>query len=168
MKIFPLFNRAVLALFWCELAFSQNSSYTNPILPGWHSDPSSIYVGENYNAYFCVTSTFLAFPGVPLYAGRDVMNWRLASNILSETSQVPWLGNATAQQAGIWAATLRYHQGTFYVATVFTYQDPWVLHGVIFTTTNPYNAAAWGKPLIYNATEIDPDLFWDDDGQLYH
>ena len=169
MRIFQRFCSAAIVLPWIEIlsALAANSSYTNPMLPGWHSDPSCIYVGEKYNSFFCATSSFLAFPGIPLYTSKDLMNWKLASNVFSRSSQVPWIANATAQQAGIWAATLRYREGTFYLATVFTYHNPWILHGLIFTSTNPYSNTAWSQPLVYKATDIDPDLFWDDDGRAY-
>lgn len=52
-------------------SISPNSTYYNPILPGWHSDPSCINVNDTY---YCATSTFEAFPGLPIYASKDLIN----------------------------------------------------------------------------------------------
>lgn len=49
-----------------------NKSYTNPILPGWNSDPSCTFVKEWDNTFFCTTSSFLSFPGVPVHASKDL------------------------------------------------------------------------------------------------
>lgn len=156
---------ALLALPVWGVPFPEtNSSYSNPLLPGWHSDPSCIYVGEDHEAFFCVTSTFLVYPGIPLYASKDLINWRRASNVFSRPSQVPWIANATGQNDGIFAVTLRYHDGTFYATT--TYTNPFNL-GLIFTTTDPYRDDAWSEPIQFKTDQIDPDLFWDDDGQVY-
>ncbi|KAM0415980.1 hypothetical protein ACHAPT_013079 [Fusarium lateritium] len=39
--------------------------------------------------------------------------------------------------------------------------------GVLFQTTDPFHSAQWSDPTILNLKEIDPDLFWDDDGKTY-
>lgn len=43
-----------------------NITYLNPILPGWHSDPSCVFVPALHNTTFCIASSFLAFPSLPL------------------------------------------------------------------------------------------------------
>lgn len=45
-----------------------NLTYTNPILPGFYPDPSCIYVSEWNNTWFCASSSFNAFPGIPIHA----------------------------------------------------------------------------------------------------
>ncbi len=49
------------------------ASYTNPIIPGFHPDPSICRAGEDY---YLVTSSFEYFPGVPLFHSRDLVHWR--------------------------------------------------------------------------------------------
>ncbi|KAH8896062.1 xylosidase : arabinofuranosidase [Thozetella sp. PMI_491] len=143
-------------------------NYSNPILSGWHSDPSCTYVEELDSVFFCTTSTFLAFPGIPIYTSSDLINWKLASHALSRPSQVPGLAAATYQSDGIYASTIRYRNGTFYLATAFLsgYDLPQIL---VFTTTDPYDDAAWSDPLSVPVSYYgyDPDLFWDLHGQLY-
>lgn len=52
----------------------KNNSYQNPVLPGYHPDPSFCRVGEDF---YMVTSTFEFFPGVPIYHSRNLVNWEL-------------------------------------------------------------------------------------------
>ena len=53
----------------------------NPILPGFHADPSICRVGE---AYYIATSTVEWFPGVCLHHSRDLVNWEVVSMPLSK------------------------------------------------------------------------------------
>jgi beta-xylosidase len=55
---------------------SSNVSYHNPILPGFHPDPSCVLVPEWNNTFFCATSSFNAVPGVPVFASKDLQNFR--------------------------------------------------------------------------------------------
>lgn len=141
-----------------------NSTYTNPIFPGWNSDPSCVFVPEYDNTFFCTVSTFLAFPGLPIYASKDLINWKHISSAFNRPSQHPELGTSTDQQAGVYAPTLRYRNGVFYNVVVTV-----PLHGLIFTTTDPFSSAAWSDPVRFTPDSIDADLFWDDDvsGQAY-
>ena len=64
---------------------------------------------------------------------------------------------------GIWAPTLRYHNGTFYLITT--------AHGCggnfYMTTKNP--AGPWSDPVwLKDAPGIDPSLFFDEDGRCYY
>src|SRR6188768_4151039 len=49
------------------------NSFRNPVIPGFHPDPSVCRVGEDY---FLVTSSFEYVPGVPIFHSRDLMHWR--------------------------------------------------------------------------------------------
>jgi beta-xylosidase len=150
---------------------STNTSYANPILPGWHPDPSCTFVEELNNTVFCATSSFLAFPGHPIYASKDFRNWKLASNVINKPTQVPLLGTAHAdQREGIWAPTLRYRNGYFYVITVFVTLNPDRATLYVFNSTDPFQDDSWGDPVIvetHGLLSIDTDLFWDDDGTAY-
>ncbi|KAL4946593.1 hypothetical protein BDV06DRAFT_218308 [Aspergillus oleicola] len=143
----------------CAALRSKERTYRNPVLPGWHSDPSCAYVPKE-STFFCVTSTFIAFPGLPLYASKDLTNWELASNILNRPSQLPDLADTTNQQGGIYAPTLRYKNGTFYLIVSNLGSE---VKGLVFTSTNPYDDSSWSNPLIFPVYGIDPDIFFDDD-----
>lgn len=156
-----------------SLARAQENAYTNPILPGWHSDPSCTgVITELNNTNFCVASTFLATPGLPVYASQDFVKWKLVSSALTRESQLPEIGDASpGQQNGIFAPTFRYRNGTFYIVVVSVLGvDPnQTIVGTIYTTTDPYSDDAWSEALRFEPASIDPDLFWDDDvdGQVY-
>ncbi|KAF2135253.1 glycoside hydrolase family 43 protein, partial [Aplosporella prunicola CBS 121167] len=145
-------------------------SYTNPILPGFHPDPSCVYVEELDQTFFCATSTFTMFPGIPIHASKDLVNWKLASNVLNRREQVPSFASAPTGQDGIFAPTLRYYNGTFYLITtnvaISTYAD-FTMDNIIFTSTDPYDSAAWSVPTKFDFVGYDPSLFWDDDGTAY-
>ncbi|MEM1219695.1 MAG: family 43 glycosylhydrolase, partial [Bacteroidota bacterium] len=69
------------------------------------------------------------------------------------------LGNSM----GIFAPTIRYHHGTFYIITTMVGQEG----NFIITAkdpTGPWSAPVWIK----DAPGIDPSLFWDDDGKCYY
>lgn len=53
-----------------------NSTFHNPILPGFHPDPSCVFVPEWDETYFCAASSFNAFPGLPIHASKDLQDWR--------------------------------------------------------------------------------------------
>ncbi|RBQ85167.1 hypothetical protein VDGD_20851 [Verticillium dahliae] len=84
----------------------------NPIIPGFNPDPSIIRVKEDY---FLVTSTFEYFPGVPIYTSKDLVKWEQIGHALSRPSQLPLRG--TAPSGGVFAPTIRYHDGIYYVTT---------------------------------------------------
>jgi beta-xylosidase len=152
-------------LAWPASSLAQNSTYYNPILPGWHSDPSCTPVN---GTFFCVTSTFISFPGLPIYASKDLINFKHISHVWNRESQLPGYSYATAaQQQGMYAATIRFHQDTFYVICEYLGTTTNQTNGVLFKTTNPFDDKAWSDPVKFNAPKIDPDLFWDDDGKVY-
>ncbi|KAJ9149386.1 Glycoside hydrolase family 43 protein [Pleurostoma richardsiae] len=146
-----------------SLSGSLNSTYYNPILPGWHSDPSCTQVD---GTFFCVTSTFISFPGLPIYASKDLTDWKLISHAWNRDSQLPGASwNTTGQQQGMYAATIRHHDSVFYVICEYL-MDAGNL-GVVFSAADPFDDGAWSDPVIFHPTSIDPDLFWDDDGKVY-
>ncbi|KAK8037569.1 hypothetical protein PG991_000915 [Apiospora marii] len=143
---------------------AQNSTYFNPVLPGWHSDPSCTQVN---GTFFCATSTFIAFPGIPVYASKDLINWKLISHAWNRESQLPGISwNTWGQQDGMYAPTLRYHGNEFYLICEYLGQSDGTI-GVVFQTADPFDDAAWSDPVIFRPEKIDPDLFWDDDGKVY-
>jgi alpha-N-arabinofuranosidase len=133
------------------------TAYHNPILPGFHPDPSVVRVGE---WFYLVNSSFEFFPGVPIHRSRDLVHWEPLGYVLSRDSQLP-LATA-APSGGIFAPTIRYHDGTYYMITTN------VSHGGNFFVTAKDPAGPWSEP-VWIATQggIDPSLFFDDDGKVY-
>ena len=114
--------------------------------------------------YYLVTSTFEYFPGVPIFHSRDLVHWRQLGHVLSRPSQLN-LDNVPPSY-GIFAATIRFHAGTFYVVT--TWADPdRRLHNFIVTATDP--AGEWSEPyFLDDAPGIDPSLYFDEDGRVWY
>lgn len=144
---------------------AQNSAtYSNPIIPGFNPDPSICRVGDDF---YLVTSSFEYFPGVPVYHSKDLVNWEMIGHVLSRPSQLNL--DSMACSGGIYAPTIRYNKGVFYmITTLANVKIKGVPRGnFICTATNP--AGPWSEPhWIANAAGIDPDLFFDDDGKVYY
>lgn len=46
--------------------------YRNPIVPGFSPDPSVVFVD---GVFYLANSSFHIFPGLPIYASRDLSEW---------------------------------------------------------------------------------------------
>lgn len=134
--------------------------YTNPILSGFHPDPSICRVGDDF---YLVTSTFEYFPGIPIYHSRDLVHWEQIGHCLTRDSQIQ-LAVGAPNCINIYAPTIRYHDGTFYVIVTNVTGDN---RGNFFiTATNP--AGEWSDPTALPFEGIDPSLFFDTDGKTYY
>lgn len=135
----------------------------NPILRGFHPDPSIIRVGEDY---YIATSTFEWWPGVRLHHSKDLVNWELINYPLNRVSQLDLRGVGASQ--GIWAPCLTYDNETFYL--VYTVVNSFYCN---MYDTNNYLVTAtdingpWSEPIPLNNFGFDPSLFHDDDGRKY-
>jgi len=127
------------------------TTYTNPVIPGFYSDPSICRAGDDY---YLITSTFEYFPGVPVFHSKDLVNWEQIGYCIDRPTQLP-------RGLNIFAATIRYHDGTFYMITTNMMAEG----NFYVTATNP--AGPWSDPILIKAGGIDPDLFFDDDGKAY-
>jgi alpha-N-arabinofuranosidase len=132
------------------------TTYRNPIIPGFHPDPSVCRVGEDY---YLVTSSFEFFPGVPVFHSRDLVNWRQIGHCLTRKSQLE-LGGARPS-GGIFAPTIRHHAGRFYMVTTN------VTHRGNFYVTASDPAGPWSEPTWVEQGGIDPSLLFDTDGKVY-
>jgi alpha-N-arabinofuranosidase len=133
--------------------------YANPVLPGFHADPSICRSGSDY---YLVTSSFEYFPGVPVYHSRDLVNWRQVGHALTRESQLPLAGQKSSK--GIFAPTIRCHAGTFYMITSN------IENGGDFYVKTRDPAGEWSEPTWIKQKEwsMDPSLFFDDDGKVYY
>ena len=59
--------------------------FKNPVLPGFHADPSVCRAGDDF---YLVNSTFQYFPGVPVFHSKDLIHWEQVGNCLTRPSQV--------------------------------------------------------------------------------
>jgi beta-xylosidase len=132
-------------------------TFANPVITGFHPDPSVCRVGEDY---YLACSSFEYFPAVPVFHSRDLVHWNQVGNALDRPSQLSLEGAAAS--GGIYAPTLRHHDGRFWLIT-------WnASHGgtVLFTAADP--AGPWSDPVPVPAvTGFDPDLAWDEEGRCW-
>ncbi len=133
-------------------------TYRNPILPGYHPDPSICRVGGDY---YLVNSTFEWYPGLPVYHSKDLVNWELIGYGIDRPLQVEF-PEGMDDSRGVFAPTIRFHDGIYYIINTCV-----ACNGNFYiTATNP--AGPWSDPVWLNSPGIDPSLFWDDDGRCYY
>ncbi len=107
-----------------------------------------------------VTSSFEFFPGVPVFHSRDLVNWEQLGHALQRDSQLPLHG--CQPSGGIYAPTIRYHEGLFYMITTNVSGGG----NLIVTASDP--AGPWSEPVYINHQGIDPSLLFDGDGKVYY
>ncbi|ROR46545.1 glycoside hydrolase family 43 protein [Kitasatospora cineracea] len=130
----------------------------NPLLPGFHPDPSVVRVD---GVYYLVTSTFEYLPGMPVYRSADLAEWEHIGNVAERPEQVA-VGKA-ATGGGVFAPTIRYHDGLFHVIVTVVGSGRGC---VVFTAEDP--AGPWSDGRTIDGVDgIDPDLVWDEDGTAY-
>lgn len=135
----------------------------NPILPGFHPDPSICRAGDDY---YIANSTFEWFPGVVIYHSRDLVNWRLIARPLDRVSQLDMKGNMNG--GGVWAPCLSYADGQFWLIYTDTktsrrgFKD-----SPNYLVTAPAITGPWSEPIFLNSSGFDPSLFHDDDGRKW-
>ncbi len=135
----------------------------NPILRGFHPDPSIIRVGEDY---YIATSTFEWWPGIRLHHSRDLINWELAGYALDDPARFDLRGTGPSQ--GVWAPCLTYDKGTFYLAYTVVkafYCNMYDTENYLITASDI--TGPWSEPVPLNNFGFDPSLFHDDDGRKY-
>ncbi|MDO6422172.1 glycoside hydrolase family 43 protein [Saccharophagus degradans] len=142
-------------IFKAPLAANQ---YQNPILAGYHPDPSIVRVGEDY---YLVNSTFGFYPGIPVFHSRDLVNWTQLGNAIHRPEQLSFDGIHLGYN-GVYAPAIEYRDGTFYVINTCVACGG----NFIVTATNP--AGPWSDPIwLPEVIGIDPSLFFDEDGKTY-
>ena len=121
-----------------------------------YSDPDVVRVGDEF---FMTASSFNAVPALPILHSRDLVNWRIINHAVDELPpdfDRPQHGN------GVWAPSINYHEGTFYIF----YGDP--DRGVYVTKTDDPRGRWPDLTLVHEAEGwIDTAPFWDDDGNAY-
>ena len=130
--------------------------YQNPVLRGMYPDPSMCAANGKY---YMVCSTFQYFPGVPLFESEDLINWKQIGHCLTRKSQLLLEKNNTG--SGIYAPTIRYNKGRFYMVVTNVENI-----GNFYVWTDDIYGE-WSEPVIVEQGGIDPSLFFDDDGKVY-
>jgi beta-xylosidase len=135
-----------------------DGTFTNPVLYADYPDPDIIRVGEDF---YMISTTFVNSPGITVLHSQDMVNWDIIGHAASTVDG----GNAynmvggTAYRGGFWASSIRYHDGTFYIAV-----QPTFANGRIYYAADP--AGPWNYYQL-DRNIYDPGLFIDDDDTGY-
>lgn len=142
------FFLCIMAILGCRSMRGQG--YRNPVIAGFHPDPSVCRVGDDF---YAVNSSFNYFPGVPIFHSKDLIHWKQIGNVLDRPSQLPLTG--ANSWLGIYAPTIRYHDGTFYMITTN------VGNGGNFMVTANNPRGPWSEPIWLEQQGIDPSLYFE-------
>lgn len=126
--------------------------HRNPVLPGFHPDPSIVRVGDDF---YAVTSTFSWFPGLPVFHSRDLVNWRQVGNAIDRPGQVDFAGLGINR--GLFAPAITHDGNRFWIANTC------IECGNNFVITAEDPAGPWSDPQWLDFGGIDPSLYFEDD-----
>ena len=177
---------------------SSNNAPINPIIPGFAPDPSLVLVDDTY---YLVNSTFHLFPGLPIYASKDLVHWThictfstpqlpqphtsnisIPGNAIHRPSQLSLSNSSTKinffedgdhmfATGGLYAPTIRFHNGTFYVVCTNVIRDDtsgsgYGLQNFIVSCTD-IHAGQWSDPVPFSFDGIDTSLYFASDGKVW-
>ncbi|CAI6100968.1 unnamed protein product [Clonostachys chloroleuca] len=147
----------------------------NPIIPGFAPDPSATFVD---GWCFVVNSSFHLFPGLPIYASQELSSWKHIGNAINRQSQLSLLksrtnlgspapntgGRTLPATGGLYAPTIRYHDGTFYIVCTNASRDPSDTtakkENFILSTKDIWKSM-WSDPVYFDFDGIDPSITFD-------
>ncbi len=135
-----------------------NGKYKNPIIFADFPDPDVIRVGDTY---YMVSTTMHHFPGATIVKSRDLVNWEYCAQPLAQLSakdSYSLLGGENAYARGMWACSMKYHNGKFYI--LINGNDA---GGFVLTASDP--EGKWDmKPI--SRIYYDPGMLFDK-GKIY-
>lgn len=124
--------------------------YRNPIVKGFYPDPSVCFAN---GMYYMVCSSFQYFPGVPLFESSDLVNWTQIGHCFTRKSQI--MLDKIESSGGVFAATIRYNNGRFYVVTTNA-----TTHQNFYVWTDDIKGE-WSDPIFVDQDGIDPSLYFE-------
>ena len=108
----------------------------DPVIFADVPDPDVVHDGRHY---YMVSTTMYFAPSVPVMRSRDLVHWTVAgytAPILDDADALALRDGRNAYGQGTWAASLRHHEGTFYVSVgslttqkTYVYATPSIEHG---------------------------------------
>jgi len=133
-----------------------DGTFTNPPLYADYPDPDIIRVGEDF--YFA-TTTFVNSPGLTILHSRDLVNWQIVSHVLPRLDGRGQydLKDGGDYRHGVFAPSLRHHQGTFYIAVTPVDQNTRIYYSK--DIRGPWQFHELDRPA------FDPGLFIEADGK---
>lgn len=171
---------AIVLAFFCMVevfAAQDGSAVVNPVLPGFHSDPS-VCKGPDGKFHLAVSS-FQFFPGLPLFVSEDLVHWQSEGFVFTDPKDLPLYD--TSDISGLYAPTYRYQDGQYHIivqnkggrpdgtcdgnlyATATTPAGPWTIRHARVPAADPsidfidgkwHYTAATGHEIVYGV--FDP------------
>ena len=135
-----------------------DGTYKNPVLYADYSDPDACRVGDDY---YLTSSSFGCLPGLQILHSKDLVNWSIIGAALPYA--VPPINDNSPQHGNrVWAPSIRYHNGEFYIF----WGDP--DQGVYMVKSSKVEGP-WSEPVLVKSGKgiIDTTPLWDDDGRVY-
>lgn len=134
----------------------------NPVLTGFHPDPSIVRVGLDY---YLASSTFQWWPGVRLHHSRDLVHWEPIGYALTRPNQMDLVG--VPDHAGIWAPCLSYDAASklFYLVYTVVESRPSYFDDRNYLVVAKDPRGPWSDPVYLNGVGFDASMFHDDDGR---
>ncbi len=136
-------------------------STPNPLLPGCYPDPTILKVGGDY---YLANSSFVFFPGVPIWHSTDLKNWERLGYVLNRPSQLQ-IADSLRISGGVYAPQLAYNPANklFYMINTNVGGG-----GNYYVTTTDPKTQTWSDPVwLPEVGGIDPSFFFDNDGKAY-
>jgi beta-xylosidase len=147
---------------------------SNPIIQGFAPDPSLVLVKDTF---FLVNSSFHIFPALPIYTSKDLQNWKHIGHAISRPSYLD-LSKAFVKHiplpeakslvitGGLFAPTIRYHRGFFYIVCTNAYENVTGEHCFQnFLISCPedriFSGDGWSELILFDFPGIDPGLCFD-------
>lgn len=141
---------------------SKKEFFRNPVITGGYPDPSVCRVKDTY---YMVTSSFSYFPGLPVFQSRDLVHWEQIANAISRPEQLDFKNCDVSE--GLWAATIRYHEGVFYIVNTLDVEGRTCRYNFVITASDP--AGEWSDAVIIEGADgIDPSLYFDEEGRMWY
>nr|WP_062319715.1 glycoside hydrolase 43 family protein [Halolactibacillus sp. JCM 19043] len=128
---------------------------SQPVIPYDYPDPDVIRVNDTY---YMVTTTMHFFPGAEILRSKNLLDWEHQTYVFStldETNAQQLMGGEAIYGQGMWAASLRYHEGYFYV--LFSANDTRKTYLFVSKAIN----GPWEKRIVEGFYH-DPSLLFED------
>ena len=116
------------------------------------------------DVFYMVSTSMHSMPGCPIMKSKDLAHWELVNYVFDTFEDNPGhnlLDGKGVYGQGSWAASLRYHKGTFYVC--FNCNDT---HQFYVYRTNDIEKGPWERT-VFKEFFHDPALFFDYDDRVY-
>ena len=135
-----------------------NGKYKNPLIFADFPDPDVIRVEDTY---YMISTTMHHFPGATILKSKDLVNWEYCAQPLEQLStkdRYNLLNDENAYAAGMWACSMTWHDGKFYI--LINGNDA---GGFVLSATDP--EGKWEKKQL-SRIYYDPGMLFDN-GKVY-